>query len=263
MTTPGVYDCTVTGTGRVGEYAVLTMRAPEIAALAQPGQFVNVALEPGGDSILRRPFSVYLADPDDGTIAIAFDAIGPGTRWLAAREPGASLDVVGPLGTGFPAPDLPEPVLLAGGGYGTAALAFLARALRVRGCAIHAIVGARTASRLFVDDALRDACDSIAVVTDDGSEGARGIVTDPMPSLIAEHGIRRAYACGPNRMLEAVAVAADATGVPSHLAVEEFMACGIGVCWTCVFPVRVDGATKHLRSCTEGPVFEGAAVAWA
>jgi dihydroorotate dehydrogenase electron transfer subunit len=259
LTNQLVADHRVIGTDRIGDYAVLSLRAEQVAALASPGQFVNVALAPGAASILRRPFSIYRAEGD--TISIAFDAIGAGTRWLAARAPGDTVNMIGPLGTGFPLE--PGPALLVGGGYGTAALAFLARALVARGTEVHAIVGARSAGRLFVDDTLREACASVEIVTDDGSAGARGIVTDPMPAAIQGRSIVTVYACGPNRMLEAAGNVAAAHGVPSRLAVEEFMACGVGVCWTCVFPVRVDGTIKHLRSCTEGPVFEGAAIAWA
>lgn len=248
-------EATVRGARRLGDYIVLSFHAPSIASAAVPGQFVNIALEPGGACILRRPFSIYEADASSGDVSVAFDAIGSGTRWLSTRFKGQTLDVVGPLGTGFTVE--PGPALLVGGGYGTAALTFLARALPGP---VHAIVGARSASRLFIDDALRSVAASITVTTDDGSAGTRGVVTDVMPAVIAEHGIQTVYACGPNVMLKAVGTAA---GVPTQLAVEEFMACGIGVCWTCVVPVRANGSVAHSRVCTEGPVFEGAALAWA
>jgi dihydroorotate dehydrogenase electron transfer subunit len=110
---------------------------------------------------------------------------------------------------------------------------------------------------------LDETCASIAVMTDDGSAGMQGLVTDPMPEMIKRFSPRVVYACGPMPMLRATAAVASELGVPSQIAVEEFMACGIGVCWTCVLPVRANGSLKHQRSCTEGPVFEGEAVAWA
>ncbi len=256
--TPVVAPAPVTARTELAAYLVLTVHAPSIAEAVEPGQFVNVAIE---GRLLRRPFSVYAADAARGTIAIAFDDIGPGTHWLATRAPGDVLDVVGPLGSGFGTAD--GPALLIGGGYGSAALAFLALELRAAGHSPHAIIGARTADRLFLDAGLRDACASIAITTDDGSRGVRGLVTDVMPDVVTQHGVRTVFACGPNPMLSAVGRAAAAAGVPSRLAVEEFMACGLGVCWTCVLPVRTNGAVKHLRACTEGPVFLGEALAWA
>jgi dihydroorotate dehydrogenase electron transfer subunit len=110
---------------------------------------------------------------------------------------------------------------------------------------------------------LDETCASIATVTDDGSAGVQGLVTDPLPEMIARFTPRVVYACGPMPMLRATAAVASEHGVPSQIAVEEFMACGVGVCWTCVLPVRTNGSVKHQRSCTEGPVFEGEAVAWA
>jgi dihydroorotate dehydrogenase electron transfer subunit len=244
----------VTERGSLGAYIVLSMHAPAIAAVVEPGQFVQIDV-PG--CMLRRPFSVYRRS-DAGAISIAFDAIGAGTLSLATRAPGDVLRVLGPLGTGFEPTQ--GPALLVGGGYGTAALTFLAQ--RLRGD-VHALVGARSAGRLFVDDALRERCATISITTDDGSEGTKGVVTQVMPGLLSALKIARIYACGPNPMLAAVGGVASTAGVPASLAVEEFMACGIGVCWTCVLPVRVGGKVKHQRVCTEGPVFEAEAVAWA
>lgn len=258
LTEPAVVDAEVVSSRTQGAYRVLTFEAPTIAPF-NPGQFVTIA--PGhGLHLLRRPFSIYRVD--GAQVSVAFDAIGFGTQWLAHRAPGDRLSVVGPLGHGFETQDDPGQVLVVGGGYGTAALVSLACRVSAAGGTVHAVVGARTAARLFTDDALTGACATTTIVTDDGTAGTEGIVTDPMPASIERHAITTIYACGPNRMLEAVGRAAERAGVPAQLAVEEFMACGIGVCWTCVIPVRVDGVVKHLRSCTEGPVFDGAAIAW-
>lgn len=242
----------------LGDYTVLTLHSFAIAQGARPGQFITIAT----DQLLRRPFSVYRIDRGAGTLAVAFDAIGDGTRWLAAREPGDVVRVVGPLGHGYEigAPDGGD--LVVGGGYGAAAVAGLADALADRGRAVHAILGARTANRIFRDDLLDRSCETVTVTTDDGSAGARGVVTDVLGEVVRAHGITTVYACGPNQMLRAVSESCGTLGVRAQLAVEEFMACGIGVCWTCVFPVRVNGTVSHLRSCTEGPVFAGASIAW-
>lgn len=262
MSDPVICSCTVVGAGGLDAYRVLTFEAPAIAHAATPGQFVNVAVG-DGCGLLRRPFSIYLTDPAAGTVSIVFDAIGEGTRWLAARAPGDTLDIVGPLGHGFEAPAEDGADVLVGGGYGSAALAFLARALAARGSRPHAVLGGRSAARVFNPEPFEAWCQAVTVTTDDGSAGTKGLVTDILPSLFEKASPRAVYACGPMPMLEAVGAVAAAHDVPSRLAVEEFMACGIGVCWTCVLPVRANGAVKHLRSCTEGPVFEGAAIAWA
>lgn len=245
----------------LGAYRVLWFDAPGIARAVVPGQFVNIAGKPGGSCVLRRPFSVYRVNGD--AVSVVFDLIGEGTRWLAARQVGQTIDVVGPLGNGFWLPEEPGAELLVGGGYGGAAMSLLAERLRDAGNEPHAILGARSADRVFEDRALDEVCASVTITTDDGSAGTKGIVTLVMPELLEKTGARTVYACGPMRMLEAVSAACERLGVASQLAVEEFMACGIGVCWTCVLPVRAEGVRTHARTCTEGPVFAGSAVAWA
>ena len=240
---------------RIGEYQVLTLRAPDIARRTIPGQFVM--LEAG--NLLRRPFSVFRAESD--TVAVAFDVIGVGTRWLASRALGDELTLTGPLGTGFSL-DAEAPTVAVGGGYGAAPLFLLAERLRPAGHAVHAILGAARAARVFGADEAGRVFDGVAVTTEDGSLGSKGLVTDVLAETVRGTGARRIAACGPMPMLEAVSAAARELGVPCEIAVEEFMACGIGVCWTCVIPVNGRGEHRFLRSCTEGPVFDGSAVAW-
>jgi dihydroorotate dehydrogenase electron transfer subunit len=260
---PVIRTSTVVSSQRFGAYRELTVEAAEIAKSARPGQFLNICVQPGGAHLLRRPFSIARADRSAGTVSVVFDPVGLGTQWLGARAEGDSVDLVGPLGHGFDVASDPGVDLLVGGGYGTAALSFLAAELEARGGQVHAIIGARSRSRLYEDEILNETCASIAVMTDDGSAGMQGLVTDPMPEMIKRFSPRVVYGCGPMPMLRATAAVAAENNVPSQLAVEEFMACGIGVCWTCVLPVRANGSLKHLRSCTEGPVFEGEAIAWA
>lgn len=260
MNDPHVVEARITGSGAIGAYRVVVLEAPAIASSIAPGQFVEVATRA---AFLRRPFSVYRADPRAGTVSVAFSVIGEGTAWLADAPLGTTVSVVGPLGVGFTLPDTPGVDLIVGGGYGAAALSFLAEQLSSGEGTVHAVLGGRDAERVFSDDVIDECCASVAIMTDDGSRGSRGIVTDPIPKLVERFAPRTIYACGPMPMLEAVGSQAKALGVASQLAVEEFMACGIGVCWTCVVPVRVDGGLKHQRSCTEGPVFAGEVMAWA
>lgn len=253
---------------RVGEYVEFTVVAPGVAAGFRPGQFVAIAV--GGEGtpmLLRRAFAVYGATPSGkfaGTVEFVVAEHGPGTRWLLQRRTGEVLDVVGPLGTPFPMPDGPVPAVLVGGGYGTAPLIALANALLAAGSPVEMIVGAATASRLYGELAAKRTVGAVTVTTDDGSTGILGRVTDVLSRAIERVDAGVVYACGPMPMLRAVGDVAALHDVPAHVAVEEAMACGIGVCMTCVLPVRgEDGASRFVRSCVEGPVFEADRVRWA
>jgi dihydroorotate dehydrogenase electron transfer subunit len=252
---------------RVGAYQAVTVIAPGIPELTRPGHFVAVQVGgPESSMLLRRAFAIY--DVKDrgvygGTVEFVFSVHGKGTAWLSQRRPQDKLDVVGPLGQPFRLPKSPVNVTLVGGGYGSAPLLPLAAALRERGCRVDIVLGAGSADRLFgVLDAKRMA-DSVAVTTDDGSSGTRGRVSDVLPGVLDKSRADVVYACGPMAMLRAVADLAAERGVPCQVAVEESMACGIGVCMTCVLPVvGNDGLTRMVRSCVEGPVFLGDRVRW-
>jgi dihydroorotate dehydrogenase electron transfer subunit len=245
----------------VGAYVELSLDAPEIAERAQPGQFVAFAV--GGElsaTLLRR--SIAIADARDGRVTVVVAAHGPGSTWLAGRRPGDVVDVVGPLGRPFPLPEPGASALLVGGGYGAAALVGLAALLKERGSRVAAVAGAASASRLCSVQDLTGVADTVSVTTDDGSSGRQGLVMLAVEELLPSADV--VYACGPMPMLRAVAEAATAAGTPSYVAVEEAMACGIGVCMTCVLPVvGADGRTRFSRSCAEGPVFGGDRVRFA
>ncbi len=253
----------------VGAYHRLVLHAAAVAEAARPGQFVAVAV---GDEptamLLRRAFSLHRADPERGRVEVVVAAHGPGTRWLTRRRSGDVLDVVGPLGRPFPGPMSSEPVgcVLVGGGYGTAPLMWFADVLVRAGTGVDLVLGAASAPLLFgVEEALElVGPEHVHVTTDDGSAGTRGRVTDVLAPLLAEgpEGVH-VYACGPMAMLRAVTAAAAEHRAVAWCTVEESMACGIGVCMTCVLPVRgTDGVTRMTRSCTDGPTFQGAAVRW-
>jgi dihydroorotate dehydrogenase electron transfer subunit len=244
----------------VGAYVELGLDAPEIAERARPGQFVAFAVGgPTSAMLLRR--SIAIAGADGGSVTVVVAPHGTGSTWLAEREVGDVLDVVGPLGRPYPLPAPGAAALLVGGGYGAAALVGLAELLRSRGSTVTSVAGAATAARLCSVDEL-GALGDLHVLTDDGSAGRRGMVTLAVGELLASADV--VYACGPMPMLRAVASAATAAGVPSYVAVEEAMACGIGVCMTCVLPVvGADGRSRFARSCTEGPVFGGDRVRFA
>jgi dihydroorotate dehydrogenase electron transfer subunit len=254
-------------TRRVGAYQHLTFVAPGVAELARPGQFVALAV--GGDTaatLLRRCFSIHKVSPSGtygGTVDVVVAAHGPGTTWLAGLALHDEVDLVGPLGKPFPLPKEPVPCVLVGGGYGSAPLFWLAEQLAERGCHVEMVLGAASEDRLFGVVEARRAADGLTVTTDDGSAGTRGWVSDVLPQVIRLSQAGVVYGCGPMGMLRSITEVAAAEGAVAQVAVEESMACGIGVCMTCVLPVTAaDGTTTMVRSCVEGPVFRGSSVRW-
>ncbi|HYQ33497.1 MAG TPA: dihydroorotate dehydrogenase electron transfer subunit [Lapillicoccus sp.] len=254
-------------TRRVGAYQHLTFVAPGVAELARPGQFVALAV--GGDTsanLLRRCFSIHKVSPSGtygGTVDIVVAAHGPGTTWITRLAMHDEVDIVGPLGKPFPLPNEPVPCVLVGGGYGSAPLFWLAEQLAAKGCHVEMVLGAASEDRLFGVVEARRAADGLTVTTDDGSVGTRGWVSDVLPQVIRLSQAGVVYGCGPMGMLRSITEVAAAQGVVAQVAVEESMACGVGVCMTCVMPVTgPDGTTRMVRSCVEGPVFRGDRVRW-
>ncbi len=257
----------VLATRRVGAYRHLTLVAPGIAARTRPGHFVALAVGgPDTALTLRRAFSIYQVSTQGvfgGTVELIFAVQGAGTAWLAAAASRTPVDVVGPLGKPFALPRDRVSATLVGGGYGSAPLFGLARSLRSRGCRVDVVLGAASADRLFGALEAKRVATTVEVTTDDGSAGTRGWVTDVLPAVMERAGTEVVYACGPMGMLRSISEVAAAAGVPAQCAVEESMACGIGVCMTCVLPVvGEDGLTRMVRSCVEGPVFLGDRVRW-
>jgi len=216
--------------------------------------------------LLRRAFAIYDVKERGvygGTVTFVFAVHGKGTAWLSRQRAGDRLDVVGPLGKPFRLPKDPVTATLVGGGYGTAPLLPLAVALRERGCRVDFVLGAGSADRLFGTLDAKRIGQTLAITTDDGSVGVRGRVSDVLPEVLDRTGSDVVYACGPMAMLRSVTDQAAAMGLTAQVAVEESMACGIGVCMTCVLPVvGDDGLTRMVRSCVEGPVFLGDRVRW-
>ena len=252
---------------KAGQYHQIIINVGDLAALCKPGNFV--AINVGGDTssmILRRAFAISRVSVNStfgGTMELIVAPHGQGSRWLCAQGEGAVLDIVAPLGTAFGIPTEAVPVLLVGGGYGSAPLFGLAEVLNARGCRVDMILGASTASKIYAPMEGKRAVNSMRIYTEDGSMGQAGRVTDPIPEIIKDLDIAVVYSCGPMPMLSAITKITDEFSVVHQCAVEEAMACGIGVCMTCVLPVEnEDGTVSMLRSCIDGPVMDGSKVQW-
>jgi dihydroorotate dehydrogenase electron transfer subunit len=252
---------------KLGAFHSLTLVAPEIAERARPGQFVSVAMPEDRRFILRRHFSIHQASRRGGwagTLEFVFDPRGPGTEWLANAKAHQFLDVIGPLGRAFAYPPAPSNCLLVSEGHAASSMFFLAQELRARGKRVDMVLGAPGESHVFKPIEAKRLSQTIAIVTADGSMGERGSVMDVLPRVAQSVGTEVVYAAGQRRMLRAVAEFCVEQRIPSQVAVEEEMACGTGLCFTCVVPViRKDGSGyDNLRACTEGPVFNPARVFW-
>ncbi|WP_328297628.1 dihydroorotate dehydrogenase electron transfer subunit [Streptomyces sp. NBC_00435] len=247
----------------VGAYHHLVLDAPSVAGV-RPGHFGALAIGgPDSATLLRRAFSIHRADPDEGTVEFVFAEAGRGTRALARHRPGDTVDLIAPLGTPFPLPGSPVGAVLVAGGYGSAPMFALAEEILGQGGRVAFVLGAANADRLFGVERAMELAEHVYVVTDDGSAGRRGRVTGPLAEAITVVGATEVHSCGPMGMLKAVTGIATAAGATSHTAVEEAMACGIGICMSCVLPVTgPDGVTRFVRSCTSGPVFDGSTVRW-
>ena len=252
---------------RVGQYHQIILNIGDLAASCKPGNFVAISV--GGESskmVLRRAFAISRVSNSStfgGTMELIVAPHGQGSKWLCAQQEGAMIDIVAPLGTAFGIPTEPVPVLLVGGGYGSAPLFGLAEVLNARGCRVDMLLGASTGSKIYAPMEGKRAVNSMRIYTEDGSMGQPGRVTEPIPEIIKDLDIAVIYSCGPMAMLSAITKISDQYGVVHQCAVEESMACGIGICMTCVLPVEnEDSSISNVRSCIEGPVMDGSKVQW-
>ena len=226
---------------------LIEVYAPEIAAQAVPGQFVNVKVCKNTAPLLRRPFGVAGVNKEKGTMTMIYRIIGEGTHILADACAGDELSIVGPLGHGF---DLSaKKPLLVGGGLGLAPLLFLAHGLGDGVTDI--LMGGRSAEELFWTKLYEGLSKEIFLTTDDGSTGTKGTVMALLPQLLKEGGYDCVYVCGPVPMMRAVANACLEAGVKCQVSLEKYMACGLGACLSCA----CEGSGKRIKVCKDGPVF--------
>ena len=252
---------------KVGAYHHMVFAVGELANAAKPGNFVAISV--GGESsqlVLRRAFAIYRTfdrGASGGLLEIVVAPHGAGSTWLANQQPGAKIDLIAPLGTAFGIPTEPVRALLVGGGYGSAPLFGLSDVLKNRGCRVDMVIGASTAMKIYAPLDGKRSVSSLTITTEDGSTGKTGKVTDVMREIITTNEIDIIYSCGPMGMLEAINVIAEEFNLIHQCSIEESMACGIGVCMTCVLPIKGDdGQIRMLRSCIDGPVVNGESVIW-
>jgi dihydroorotate dehydrogenase electron transfer subunit len=247
---------------------LLRLHAPPLARAIRPGQFLMVRLVGGCDPLLGRPFALYdtvLNEQEQPAgVDIVYLVVGKLTRLLARLRPGDEVSVWGPLGNGFPDLTGVNHVGLVAGGIGqTPFLAHIRELLGRRGYGgrpaistarqVSLFYGVRTADLAAGIDDFRDAGASVHLASDDGSIGFRGFVTQ----LLEQHGpVDHLVGCGPEPMLKALAALARRWNVPCHLSLETPMACGVGICFSCVVPVRTPGGWDYRRVCVDGPVFD-------
>ncbi|MGE5199197.1 MAG: dihydroorotate dehydrogenase electron transfer subunit [Rhodospirillaceae bacterium] len=252
------------------DYNVLHLDAPAIAAAGLPGQFVMIRTAAGTDPLLRRPFSIFEILRDaTGTpsgFSVMSKRIGPGTTRLYEAAVGDRLSVLGPLGRPFSVVPPPAEAWMVAGGVGLAPFATLTEALRRAGTTARLFYGGRTRADLFYLEWFESRGATLDLATEDGSLGSHGRVTAPLEAALRARAAGSPvtlYACGPEPMLKAVGRLARTYGCPSQLSTERIMGCGLGGCYSCVVRVRdAEGTPRFVRSCLNGPVFNGDDLIW-
>ena len=248
---------------------LMVLEAPRIAHDVQPGQFVHMKVPHAADHILRRPFSGYAADAQNGRIDILYQEVGSITRFMPHLSD-EDVEIIGPIGNTWSGSALFESgkgshALLVGGGVGAAPLFMLAEKLHEVHCPVDVVLGAQTYDALFSrerDESLLG--DEPFCATDDGSYGRAGFCT----SLVEERRERGSSVdsapydylavCGPEPLMRIVSALGKDAGVYTEVSMEKRMACGVGACLSCV----VDTVEGKRRSCVDGPIFDATKVVW-
>lgn len=258
-----------------GEQFILRLRAPKTASSALPGQFVHIRVS--GERQLRRPISIMLADPKQGTINLLYKAVGEGTRQLSESKEGDLLPMLGPIGRPFDLSDKSRRYVLIGGGVGIPPMIFAADSLSGEADAI-VFAGSEVEfpfalkpSATILPGINGNAILSIASLEERSipsrlasNAGLYGCYEGHVPNLardylaaLNENERKRCVllSCGPHPMLHAVATVGREFDLPTFLSLEEYMACGIGACAGCVVRTMENGEEKYRRVCVDGPVF--------
>lgn len=241
-----------------GEYRLLILDAPQKILDCRPGQFFHLLcpVTSTHSPYLRRPMSIYGFYPDKGELHFLYKVTGEGTAALAALTPGDALSVLGPLGKGYSIREDWQSLLLVARGVGLATLAPLAQEARRLGRRLTAICSARSPEVLMSVDLFREMGAEVITVTDaEGNSGMKNIRAI-IEAKITAGEVDALYTCGSNRMLKLLQNIGAEHGIPGEIALEQQMACGLGMCQCCVRSFRRNNQIVHERVCREGPVFD-------
>ena len=255
---------------------LLRVFAPEMAAAVVPGQFFMVRDPSGNDPLIGRAFAIFDCDRTEGWIEVVYLVKGKLTSRLAEKRVGDAIAVWGPLGNGFSTTPVQQLVMVAGGIGMTPFLALAREALgqksfgsgslRPAGYAsqVHFCYGVRGREYLACADEFRNLGVSLAVTTDDGSIGPARRVTEALNEFLDQSTSEstRIVCCGPEPMMEAVARIAATRKIACEVSLETPMACGVGICFTCVAKVGSETDWDYKRTCVEGPIFDAAQIVW-
>ena len=245
-----------------GDFHLVRIESPDLAAGASPGQFLMVRASDGFDPLLRRPISLH--DAGAAWLEIFFRVAGRGTALLAAKKEDETVDCLGPLGKGFRldgfGPD--KTAWLVGGGRGIAPLFFLARSLLSKGARVRVFYGGKTAAEIPLRDKFESAGIPLDCSTDDGSFGFGGFVTALLERELRAGRPDGLFACGPDPMMERTGRLALGLGLPAQLSLEAIMGCGFGACWGCVHRIKKDDEGTWRKICEDGPVFGADEILW-
>ncbi|XNQ64681.1 dihydroorotate dehydrogenase electron transfer subunit [Alkalihalobacillus sp. 1P02AB] len=232
----------------------ITCQGPLVTAMTNPGQFVHIKIDQYEDLLLRRPLSICDVNTEEQTLTMLYRVEGDGTKRLSEKQVHSQIDVLGPLGQGFPVEETKpgEVALLVGGGIGVPPLYYLSKQLKARGVEVIHVLGFQSKEAVFYEKEFNELGPTY-VTTVDGSHGIKGFVTD----AIHKHNLTfdTLYSCGPNAMLKALTERfADKR---AFLSLEERMGCGIGACLACVCHLTNDPeGASYKKVCTDGPVFK-------
>ena len=227
----------------------LVVEAPMIAHSRRPGHFVIVRACEGGE---RIPLTIADADTKAGTITLVVQEVGVSTKKICALNPGEELtDVVGPLGQATHISNVGT-VVCCGGGVGVAPLLPIIKAMKQAGNRVITVLAARTKDLIILEDQVRPYSDEVIIMTDDGSYGQKGLVTEGVEQVIKREHVDQVVTIGPAIMMKFVSLLTAKYQVPTMCSLNTIMVDGTGMCGAC--RVTVDGRTRFV--CIDGPEFD-------
>lgn len=244
------------------DHNLLVLSPDNIQQHPLPGQFYMIGTDFSYDPLLKRPFSIFreASSAEGGELQFLYRIKGKGTERMKEMKKGDTVNLLGPLGNGYPMPGKNLTPVLVAGGIGIASLFPLAEKLSGN---VHLFYGARTKNELLMLNELKGLVKKELIISaDDGSEGTKGTVVDALDNFFTRHASRIThhvlYACGPSPMLEAVSKFAAEKGIKCYISMEENMACGVGACLGCTVKTK----KGYKRVCKEGPVFSAEEIVW-